>query len=278
MVVAVATGSMGLQPPPARAYHSYKTRLLDSTAYSLYRREFRIGLMKLSYGMFNWLQLSTYTLPWIAGAALEQVAPNLELKSTFFNRRKLALSVSFEFAEGGVESTEIDNGELTTSTVNYLVFVTGLTSSVRINSNISTHLGGVFTGTDVAGGSEPTGNEVRGVAVVNMLQIWGMLEWRLSPVVALTMTLRWLPYVSDTVARANLEIDDNTGAIIGIQVEVFDLENAFAAIPGAVFSWERANIRVGVGYGDFFVESVGLVIPASIVRNISAEFDVFVRF
>ncbi|MEM9728917.1 MAG: hypothetical protein AAF997_10050, partial [Myxococcota bacterium] len=92
------------------------------------------------------------------------------------------------------------------------------------------------------------------------------------------LTGRWLPYVSDTIARAEVRVDDATGAIIEIEVEVFDLKNAFAVIPGAVFSWKRANLRLGIGYGDFFVESVGLVIPGSLVKNIAAEFDVFVRF
>ncbi|MGB5810574.1 MAG: hypothetical protein WBG86_08600 [Polyangiales bacterium] len=277
-IFAVAAGGLALRPRLAHADHTYNTRLLDSTAYSLDKREFRLGLAKWSYGVIKRLQISTYTLPWILGAAFEKVAPNLEFKSTLYRRRRLALSLSFEFAEGGVESTQLNEGELETTTVNYLVFVTGLASSVRVNSRISTHLGGQFTGIDVVGDSNPADADVRGVAVVNMLQIWGMFEWRVSPVVALTLTTRWLPYVSDQVVRANLEIDDNTGAIIGVEVEVFDLKNGFAVIPGAVFSWNRTNIRIGVGYGDFFVESIGLVIPRSFVNNISAEFDVFVRF
>jgi hypothetical protein len=54
--------------------------------------------------------------------------------------------------------------------------------------------------------------------------------------------------------------------------------NAFAVIPGAVFSWKRANMRLGVGYGAFFVEPFGLVVPASVLSYVSPELDVFVRF
>lgn len=278
VLAATVVGAVAATPGDARADHTYKVRLLDTTAYSLYRRQFRIGFAKISYGIANWLQISTYTLPWILGAALEEVAPNLEFKSTFYNRRRLALSASFEFAEGGGDTTQIEDDMLVESKVNYLVFVTGLASSIRFNSHISTHLGGQFTATDVVGDSDPTGDEIRGVAVVNMLQIWGMLEWRVSPVVALTLTGRWLPYVSDTIARAEFRVDESTGAIVEIEVEVFDLKNAFAVLPGAVFSWKRANLRMGIGYGDFFVESVGLVIPGSLTKNIAGEFDLFVRF
>jgi hypothetical protein len=110
-----------------------------------------------------------------------------------------------------------------------------------------------------------------------MLQIYGMFEWRLSRVVALTLTTRWLPYVSQPVVRGEFVIDGDTSANIGVQLDVLD-NNAFAVIPGAVFSWNRANIRLGVGYGAFFVEPVGLALPASVLNNISPEFDVFVRF
>jgi hypothetical protein len=56
------------------------------------------------------------------------------------------------------------------------------------------------------------------------------------------------------------------------------LRNAFAINPGFVFSWERANVRLGVGYSDFFVEGFYLVVPGDVLGNVSVEFDVFVRF
>jgi len=69
LVAVICTMSAGASavPSKARAYHTYKERLLDTTAYSLERREFRLGAMKLSYGIFKHLEISTYTLPWLAG-------------------------------------------------------------------------------------------------------------------------------------------------------------------------------------------------------------------
>ena len=77
LAVGLTAGAWGAHPSSARAYHTYKTRLLDTTAYSLHRREARLGLMKLSYGIFDQLQVSTYTIPWLLGLILEDVAPNL---------------------------------------------------------------------------------------------------------------------------------------------------------------------------------------------------------
>ncbi|MGB5194290.1 MAG: hypothetical protein WBN70_15000 [Polyangiales bacterium] len=292
LVAVICTMSAGASavPSKARAYHTYKERLLDTTAYSLERREFRLGAMKLSYGIFKYLEISTYTVPWLAGLFLEEFetigSPNVEFKSTLINRNRFALSVSVEFLWGRVSSCTNPmlnpDGQLCTteaefSTVNWLVYPISVTSSVRINSRISIHIGGQYTATQATGGTRPFEGDISGSAVVNMLQIYGMFEWRLSRVVALTLTTRWLPYVSQTVVRGQIVVDDDTGATIGIQADILD-NNAFAVIPGAVFSWNRANIRLGVGYGAFFVEPVGLVVPASVLNSISPEFDVFVRF
>jgi len=278
IVCGITSGAWGLKPSSARAYHTYRTRLLDTTAYSLHRREARLGLMQLSYGIIDQLQVTTYTMPWFLGAILEDFAPNLEFKSTFYDRRRLTLSASAEFVEGQVEQITGEGESLTTKKVRYVLVPVNLASSVRINSRVSTHLGAQFTGSSVVGSKQPTDNEIRGATVVNLLQLWGMFEWRISRVTAFTLTVRWVPWASNVVVRGNLDVDPNTGAIIGLEVEVFDLTNAFAIIPGFVFSWDRANLRVGVGYGDFFLEGFGLLIPGSTLKYISPEFDVFVRF
>jgi hypothetical protein len=282
VIVCCATQSVAsMTPSTARAYHTYKERLLDTTAYSLPRRGFRLGLMKLSYGIIDRLEMSTYTAPWLLGLILEELSPNIEFKSTLINQRRFALSVSAGFVWGRVKActSGLCTRDSDFSRVNYLIFPINVTSSLRFNSRISFHLGGQYTATDLAGGTQPAETEIRGAAVVDLLQLYAMLEWRVSRVVALTLTTRWLPYVSDAVARGQLIIDEDTGAIIGIQVDVFDLTNGFAVIPGAVFSWKRANLRMGVGYGTFFLEGVGLAIPPSLgLKGVSPEFDVFVRF
>jgi hypothetical protein len=96
-------------------------------------------------------------------------------------------------------------------------------------------------------------------------------------VVAFTFTVRWVPYVSDLVLNASIDAGNPT--ITGqLQGDLSELQNAFAIIPGFVFSWDRANIRLGVGYSDFFVDGFYLVVPGEVLSNVSIEFDVFVRF
>jgi hypothetical protein len=261
---------MGLHPSSARAYHTYKERLLNTTAYSLNRREARLGLMQLSYGIIDQLQVTTYTMPWILGAIFQDVAPNLELKSTFFNTKRLSLSVSAGFLTGTIEQP--DNTK-----VRYFLVPVSAAASVRINSDVSTHFGALYTAVDGDADSQPEGTAIEGAVVVDFLQLWGMFEWRLSRVVAFTFTMRWVPYVSDLILNGSVAAG-NPSISASLQGDLSDLRNAYAVIPGFVFSWERANIRLGVGYSDFFVEGFYLVVPGEVLSNVAFEFDVFVRF
>ena len=260
---------MGLDPSPARAYHTYEERLLDTTAYSLHRRRVRLGLMNLSYGIIDQLQVTTYTMPWLLGAIFQDVAPNLELKSTFYDRRRLALSVSAGFLTGTLLQSD-------DSKVRYFLMPLSLASSVRINSDVSVHLGARFTAVTGDAESEPEGSDLEGAVVVDFLQLWAMAEWRISRVVAFTFTVRWVPYVSDL--KVNGSIAGNPSADLELSASLAELQNAFAIVPGFVFSWDRANIRLGVGYSDFFVDGFYLVVPGDVLSNVSPEFDVFVRF
>jgi hypothetical protein len=270
LVVGVTSVGAGFHPSSARAYHTYKERLLNTTAYSLSRREARLGLMQLSYGIIDQLQVTTWTMPWILGAIFQDVAPNLELKSTFYDRKKLALSVSAGFLTGTVEQPE-------NTKIRYFLFPVSLASSVRINSDVSTHFGARYTAVDGDADTQPEGTAVEGAFVVDFLQLWGMFEWRVSRVVAFTFTVRWVPYVSDVVVNGTVDAGNPTISA-QLQGDLSELRNAFAIIPGFVFSWERANIRLGVGYSDFFVEGFYLVVPGEVLSNVAFEFDVFVRF
>ena len=121
-------------------------------------------------------------------------------------------------------------------------------------------------------------SDLDGSAVIDLLQLSAMFEGRISRVVAFTLTLRWVPWVSNTIVRGRLT--GNPSGTIQLEKEFIDLTNAVAIIPGFVFSWNRANIRIGVGYGDLFTNFLGfpLAVPRDLLSGVSPEFDVFVRF
>ena len=261
---------MGLHPSPARAYHTYEERLLDTTAYSLHRRRVRLGLMNLSYGIIDQLQVTTYTMPWLLGVIFQDVAPNLELKSTFYDRKRLALSVSAGFLTGTILQTD-------DSKVRYFLMPISLASSVRINSDVSVHLGARFTAVTGGAESQPEGSDQSKAQSSSTFFSSGRwpngdsLAWsRLhSPSAGSPMSATSWSMAVSAATRPPTSSSRSTDA---------RLQNAFAVIPGFVFSWDRANIRLGVGYSDFFVDGFYLVVPGDVLSNVSPEFDVFVRF
>ena len=170
LVVGVTSAGLGLVPNSARAYHTYEERLLNTTAYSLHRRRIRIGVMQLSYGIIDQLQVTTYTMPWILGAIFQDVAPNLELKSTFYDRKRLALSVSAGFLTGTLMQTD-------DSKVRYFLMPISLAASVRINSDVSVHLGTRLTAVTGGADAQSGGDQIEGALVVDFMQLYGMAEW-----------------------------------------------------------------------------------------------------
>ena len=164
------------------------------------------------------------------------------------------------------------------STVRYYVTPLSLAASVRYNWRFSSHIRGTYTATQGDANAGLGFEELGGSAVIDLFQLWAMFEGRLSNVVAFTFTVRWVPWVSDTIVRG--KFSGNPGGEIQLEIELIDLKNAFAFIPGFVFSWRRANIRLGVGYGDIFANFLGipLAVPREVLKGVSPEFDVFVRF
>ena len=130
----------------------------------------------------------------------------------------LALSVSAGFLTGTILQTD-------DSKVRYFLMPIALAASVRINSDVSTHFGALYTAVDGDADTQPEGTAIEGAVVVDFLQIWAMAEWRLSRVVAFTFTIRWVPYVSDVVLNATLDAGNPTLAA-QIQGDLSELRNA----------------------------------------------------
>ena len=67
-------------------------------------------------------------MPWLLGAIFQDVAPNLELKSTLYNRKRLALSVAAGFLDRHHPAVR------RFTRARYFLIPVSVASSVRINS------------------------------------------------------------------------------------------------------------------------------------------------
>ena len=258
-------------PTPASAYHTERQRNLDGTAYTLHQGEVRLGLLKWGVGIVDQLEVATYTVPWFIGPIFQSVTPNIELKAMFYDRRRLALSATAAVAGGNV----LEEGAQTA--VRYYVVPLALTSSVRINPRLRLHTGARYTISSKEGEVTIEGQDSDGALVLDVLQFWLKLEIRLSHVTSFSLMFRQVAYAGDSVVQGSAGLDPTTSTAFRIRVDAEDLRAAFAAVVGVNLSWRILNIKVGVGYRNLFLDSVGLVVPLAGPYPYPL-FDIFVRF
>jgi hypothetical protein len=89
----VALGCLLLAPAPARAYHEGRHANIFQTGHALHAGEWLLGPLRVGYGAFDWLSVSTYTVPWLLGV------PSLGLKSRFWANQEFSLAASISWVK-----------------------------------------------------------------------------------------------------------------------------------------------------------------------------------
>ena len=68
LVVGVTSAGMGFDPSSAGPYTFTRSASSTPRRIALLAERVRLGLMQLSYGIIDQLQVTTFTMPWILGA------------------------------------------------------------------------------------------------------------------------------------------------------------------------------------------------------------------
>ena len=111
------------------------------------------------------------------------------------------------------------------------------------------------------------------VGTGEMLTLTGTYYWYLSKKLALMAQTAYLPYYGSVVS----EVESQSGDVsINAQAELDPkkLNEAFALIGAAAFSWGAFNLHAGIGYGNVFLTGLGLVVPA---RTVYPYLNFYVR-
>jgi hypothetical protein len=255
LVALLCLGLALAAPERARAYHDKETPSLDDSAYQLRSGEWLLGPLELGVGFWRF-QISTRTMPWILGAALGKLMPNLNAELFVFELGGVTLN-----ADAGVyyvNSNKLVEGD---ELLHLFIIPASVSASWRINERHT--LSGRFRYVRVTSdGSADSGDyEVNAITLADNAQIQANWEWRLNRVCALHTTLRYLPFQGDPVIQSTVPIDDRTTAKVDATVDTENLQHSVAGLVAGVFSWKHFNLRAGVGYGAVFLQGPGLVLP-----------------
>jgi hypothetical protein len=242
-------------PSRALAYHSKNTPSLEDSAYLLRDREWQLGLQQFAVGLGP-CQLSTRTFPWFLGFAYRKLIPNLGFAATMVERRGVTLSGEarlFYINSRGLSSSE---------TIAHVFLVpVALATSWRINDRHTTSLIAKYVRVMSVANTDEGDLNMSGTALADNFQVTGSWEWRMRNFFALLLVIHYLPYQGDAVFHSDVNLDDRTHAKVQGEADAEHMQNTVAGSLSSSFSWKHFNLRMGFGYGAFFMPGMGLVLP-----------------
>ena len=224
----------------AQAYHNEHTRSLEESAYLLNPGEWELGLLVLGVGIGP-LQLSTRTAPWIIGATLRKIVPNLALDGTVVDRRGVTLSA--RLALFYINSRKLSDDD---TLVRLFIIPVGTSLSWRINERHTTSLLLKYVRLTSDADADEDDVNVKGTALADNAQVHASWEWRFNRVTALLCVLRYLPYQADPIFHSEAQLDDSTSAEVAGQADTENLQHSVAGSVSTLLSWRHFNLRVGL--------------------------------
>jgi len=271
------------EPPPAKAAKAKPVaaeekpepelehvRVIDQTGYTLEGGRLRLGLFKLQVGLFDFLTVGTYTLPWAVLAA------TIHVKLRLLEAGPFALSVQAGFAYFDSRRLQWLNDEIGSAVVTVLPLEAQL--SYRPVDALSLSFGASYTEVAIDGELSINAYNGAGRGAADNAQLSGNAELRLNSVLALVVELRWL-MLQRVAANANATLRPDAFTVVvvhgGAAARDFEVRDAFSVVPSLLLTLGVFNLRLGVGYGNFNVPLVNFVVPE---RTLIPEADLYFLF
>lgn len=262
---AVAFAAVTAAPSAARADHSADERIIDQTAYTLPKGRFQLGVLRQQWGPWDRLTLGTYAIPWAFGVA------NLHLKWRFFGSDPVSLAATIGGFRVAPAALKKESGNATITVVPF-----ELAASWRIDDEWTLSPSLVYTVVTLRGHYDPA--ELQGVAALSNLQLATTLEYRLTRVTAFVLHGRYLVF-QNVGGRVSSSLHPDKFTTVDVQAvastDALDFPSAFSVVPSVVFSWKVFNLRLGLGYGNYSIPGINLVLPK---KTIIPDLDFYFRF
>lgn len=263
-------GLVCLLSAPAAAERAPSAEV-DLGAASLERRELSIGLMRAQYGATDWLTAGSYTLPWglmiadpaslIANAFARAAAPVTD-----------ELSASLQVGLVWAHLDDIDRDGLDARV--QLVNANGRVSAALSDRwAITGELTWVFAQV-TAERLDETDAEIAGVAIANTGHASIGARYRRSPRLTLWARARVLIDHAPVIAEGAAQISARTRIEARARANGADLSTTGSAMIGALATFGRLNLRVGVGYGHWIVPMIELPVGQNLP---SVDLDLYWR-
>jgi hypothetical protein len=263
---------------PVHAYHTKKEAPTYLTGHVLPFKGVRVGLDYQSFGIGPRLCLSTMLMGYLIWPFTGDVAPNLTVRigAIRLDPFYFALESGVVFVFLGEDSEEALSDAVGTgvSTKFYSIPVIGAISYHPSDQFlISADVAYFFSNAGVS--ASASFGDSQGMLAGDSLQVGVTLQYAFNRTVAFTLKWRYVAWAPNIPFEFSVQVDPETELELAGSVQVSSLEKAFQVVPGVAFSWKILNLRLGVGYGHFFIPTLGLV---SSYEGIIPEFELYFRF
>ena len=263
LAAAVILGLCG----PAHAWHD-KQPATDYSASVLLDGEMRLGLFKAGFGLTDWLQLETYTVPWLLRVA------NLSAKAAVWRPGDWTFALELGLMSWNPKNLPGASEDAVDVPVVGVPLTAHATWHPAPELRLSGALGYTVTKVDA---SDVSDADLSAVGAVSTGRAALSLEYRFGRVFAAVLEGHVMLYESiraDGSVTTELDEDTTVTTYADSDVDLGKALRGLATLSG-MWSWQEFNLRVGLGYGHYRVPMISFFVPEPFVVP---ELALFWRF
>lgn len=268
LALPLGAGVAQAQPATAAAADDDPTHghILDATGYLLPGRTAELGLFYMGYGITDWLNVGTQPAMWLLGPLFGGRSGNLGIK--------LGLPIT-RWVNVGLEVNatwlSIEEGEGRTRGV---VIPATLGTSLNATPNQNYSLAARYIAAEGGNQTSLDAQEIEGAALTRLVQLIGEARYRFTDSFALYS--RGYYQVWEEALNVDGEADVNEDTSVEVEGEAAAVgPRPWAVILGTHLHWGAINLRLGVGYGNFFVPSITFSLPK---KRFFPDLNFYARF
>jgi hypothetical protein len=253
--------------PPPEWSDPTKGHILDGTGYTLPARTAEFGLFYMGYGITDWLSIGTSPGLWVIGPLLGGVVANASVKVgvPITHWVNVGLEVSPIYLHVDHKGNETRG----------LVLPMTLSGSFNATEWQDYSLGLRYVA--IKGQDESaTGNQsLEGAVVTSLAQIVFDGRYRFTEKFGLYARAYFEFWEKNLGAQGVYQPDDSTTIEVEGEADPNQGSRPWAVILGTHLKFSSVNLRLGLGYGNFFVPRIGAFIPD---KTVFPDLDFYVRF
>ncbi len=240
--------------------------ILDATGYLLPGRTAELGLFYMGYGITDWLNIGTQPAMWVLGPLFGGRSGNLGVK--------LGLPITHWVNVGlEVNATWVSFEEDEARTRGVVIPAT-LGASLNATPNQNYSLAARYIAAEGGNQSSIDAQEVEGAAVTRIFQLIGEARYRFTDGFALYSRGYYQAWEEDLNVDGEADIDDDTSVEVEGEAAAVGAR-PWAVILGTHLHWGAINLRLGVGYGNYFVPSMSFSVPN---KRLFPDLNFYARF